>query len=311
METKNATGGAALEVAQPTRVRPMPPPGFVLLLAILAIGWAGPLVRFTTAPALVVASWRMLFSVALIALVLTLRREWGQLARLGRGEWTLAVASGLLLALHFWSWIASLGMTTVASSVALVATQPVFVALFSALFLGENAARRQWIGIAVAIGGAVVIGWGDFGGGANVLLGDVLALAGAVFASGYYVIGRRLRRDLGLWVYIGVVYGVSALALTLASLLSPGVALTGFASSEWLVFLALAAGPMMIGHTGINYALRYVPAYVANLTVLGEPVVATAIAWLLPAIGEVPSPQVVAGGLLVLAGIGLGRKGGS
>ena len=303
--SKQATVLTTITGARAHRDAPLPP-GLVLAAAVFAIGWAGPLVRFTTAPALVVAVWRLLFSVAAIAVVLTARRRWGDVLRLERRDWLLALGSGTLLAAHFWSWITSLQWTSVASSVVLVNTQPVFVALMSALFLGERANRRQWLGIGVAVTGAAVIGWGDFGLGASPLYGDLLAVAGAVFAAGYYVIGRNLRQRLDLWVYIGVVYGVAALVLAIAVAVSPSAALWGHAPVDWLVFVALAAGPMMIGHTGVNYALRYMPAYVANLATLGEPIAATIIAWLLPAIGEVPSAQVVVGGVLVGAGILVG-----
>lgn len=298
----------ATHTARGTRERPLPP-GLVLAAAVFALGWAGPLVRFTTAPALVIAAWRLLFSVAAIAVVLTARRRWGDVVLLSPRDWLLALASGTLLAAHFWSWITSLQWTSVASSVVLVNTQPVFVALFSALLLGERASRRQWTGIGVAVTGAAVIGRGDFGLGASPLYGDVLAVAGAVFAAGYYVIGRRLRQRLDLWVYIGVVYGVAAAVLTCAVAIDPAAGMWGHAPTDWLVFLALAAGPMMIGHTGVNYALRYMPAYVANLATLGEPVGATIIAWALPAIGEVPSVQVVVGGALVGGGILVGLQG--
>jgi drug/metabolite transporter (DMT)-like permease len=185
----------------------------------------------------------------------------------------------------------------------LVSSQPLFVALLSAFVLGETATRRQWLGIVIAVGGAALIGWGDFGRGRDALLGDGLALAGALFVSFYYVIGRRLRLQLDLWWYIGIVYGVAALVLLIAAALLPGVPLTGYDSTDWLVFVALAAGPMMLGHTGVNYALRYVRAYVANLAILGEPIGATLIAWALPAIAEVPGPQTVFGGALILGGI--------
>lgn len=270
------------------------------------MSWAGPLVRFSTAPPLVIGAWRLALSVGFIALTLAGRRELLRTARLTAREWVLGVGSGLLLALHFWSWIASLGLTSVASSVVLVSTQPLFVAALSLTFLGERPSRLQWSGIALAVIGAAVIGWGDFARGRAPLLGDVLALAGAVFAAGYYVIGRRLRQRLDIRVYTGLVYGIAAVALALATLASPAVDLIGYPRQDWLIFLALAAGPMMIGHTGVNYALRYVPAYVANLVVLGEPVGATIIAWLLPAIGERPSQQTLAGGMLILFGIALG-----
>ncbi|HKJ91770.1 MAG TPA: DMT family transporter [Longimicrobiales bacterium] len=277
-----------------------------MLIAVLAVSWAGPLIRLTQAPALAVAMWRLVFSVAFIAAVVVARGGLRQAFRLTAAEWLLAVVSGLLLAAHFWSWIASISLTSVASSVVLVNTQPVIVALLSVAFLGEPPTRLEWGSIVVAVAGAAVIGWGDFGRGPAPFLGDALALAGAVFVSGYYVIGRRLRQRLDLWVYIGVVYGIAALALVVAVGLHPSVHMTGYAAGDWLVFLALAAGPMMLGHTGVNYALRYVPAYVANLALLGEPVGATLLAWWLPAIRETPSSQTVAGGVLILLGIALG-----
>lgn len=282
--------------------RPVIPPTAALMVAILAMSWAGPLIRFTDAPALAVSAWRLVLSVAFIAVVLVVRRV--PPPRLDIADWLLAAAAGVCLALHFWSWIASLDLTTVSSSVVLVSTQPLFVAGLSSVLLRERATRRQWFGIAVAVGGAAVIGWGDFGAGREALIGDGLALAGALFVSCYYVIGRRLRAATDLWWYIIIVYGIAALVLTGAAL-AMRVELTGYGRTDWLIFVALAAGPMMLGHTGINYALRYVRAYLANLAVLGEPVGATLIAWLLPAIAEVPGPQTLAGGALILGGIAL------
>jgi drug/metabolite transporter (DMT)-like permease len=278
----------------------------VLLVGVAAMSFAGPIVRFSSAPALVIAAWRLTFSVALIALVLAFRPQAWRGVRLSRGEWLQAAAAGLLLAAHFWSWIASLSLTTVSSSVVLVSTQPIFVALLSTTFLRERATATQWLGIGIAVTGAAVIGWGDFGRGSSALAGDLLAVAGAVFVSGYYVIGRSLRQRLDLWLYIGIVYGVAAGAFIVLGALHPGVQLTGYPTRDWLIFAALAAGPMMLGHTGVNYALRYLRAYVANLALLGEPIGATLIAWLLPAIHEVPGPQTAAGAAMILGGIALG-----
>jgi drug/metabolite transporter (DMT)-like permease len=283
------------------------PPGFVLLAAVVAMSWSGPLVRFATAPAIVVAAWRLVFSVAFIALVLFFRRTRSE--RPGRRDTLLMCAGGVLLAAHFWSWIASIGLTSISSSVVLVSTQPVFVGLISMIFLRERPSVREWTGIALGVGGAAIIGWGDFGRGRDALIGDLLAIAGAVFVSAYYVIGRGVRRRLDLWRYIFVVYGSAAIVLLAVAALLPATPLTGYPGRDWLVFFGLAAGPMMIGHTGINYALRYVPAYIANLAILGEPVGATLIAWLLPAIAEVPGPKTVAGAILVLAGIAVGATG--
>ncbi len=304
MRDDDATGGPGPS-GQPAGTGPMPPPRLMLLVAVLAVSWAGPLIRFATAPALAVALWRLIFSVAFIGVVLMARGRRPPIG-LSRREWALAGISGVMLAAHFWSWIASLSLTSVASSVVLVNTQPIMVAILSAVFLAERPTPIQVVGILVAVAGAVIIGWGDFTRGPAPLLGDGLALAGAVFVALYYVIGRRLRQRMDLWSYIGVVYGIAAAVLFLAVLAHPSVELVGYPGGDWLIFLALAAGPMMLGHTGVNYALRYIPAYVANLALLGEPVGATLLAWVLPGIAEVPSVQVVVGGALIISGIALG-----
>ncbi len=256
-----------------------------------------------------IAGWRLLFSVAFVGLVLLLRGSFLKSAEITGKDWALGVLAGFLLAGHFWAWVASIQFTTIANSAVLVSTQPLFVAALSVMFLGERPAPRQWLGILVAISGAFVIGFGAFALGGKALLGDALALSAAVMAAGYFSIGRSLRKKLDLWAYIGIVYGAAAVLLLVAVLASPGVPLAGYPAQDWWVFLALAAGPMMLGHTGINYALRYFPAYMANLASLGEPVGATLIAWALPAIREVPPPQTIVGGLLILFGIALGTLG--
>lgn len=281
-------------------------PWAALGVAVLAVSWAGPLVRLADAPALSVAAWRMVFAVAFIAVVVAGRGSLLRGVRLSGREWGLAVASGVLLAGHFWTWIASLDYTSVASSVVIVSLQPFIVALLSAWLLAERPTRAQWIGIGIAMAGAMTVGWGDFSAGPAVLFGDALAFLAAWLVAGYYLIGRVLRRKLDLWAYIGVVYGIAALVLVAAMLATPSAPALGFSRGTWWVFVALAAGPMMLGHTGVNYAIRYVPAYVANLFMLGEPIGATLIAWALPAIREVPPPQTLAGGALILLGIALG-----
>lgn len=287
---------------------PFPPP-LVLAVSVLAISWAAPLVRFSEAPALAISFWRLAFSVVLIAGVLTVRGEWGALRRLSARELGTAAVAGVFLAGHFATWIASIGLTSVAASVALVSTAPVFVALLSALFLRERPSSRQWMGIVVAVVGAGWIGWGDAAAGPAPLLGDLLAVAGAVLVAGYYTLGRKLRARVELWPFVGVVYGCAALTLLLV-LPAAGVPFVGYAPTDWAVFAGLAVGPMLIGHTGQNWALRYLPAYLVNLSLLAEPVGATLIAWLLPAIHETPPPAALAGGGLILLGIllGMGRK---
>ncbi len=284
-------------------------PLVVLILAVLATTYAGPIVRLAAAPALAIAFWR---------LTLVLPVTGGLAAWEGRGGWGvggdrdaprptphslwLMVLSGVFLALHFWTWIASLRFTTVASSVVLVSLKPIFVWALAALWLHEHPSRREAWGIGIAVLGATLIGIGDARLSLGALGGDLLALGGAVTAAGYYVIGRRVRATVGVWTYATIVYAVAALAL-FATALSRGVPLTGFAGRDWAVFGALAAGPMLVGHTGMNYALKYYRATTVNVAALGEPVGAGLIAWL--ALHEVPPLLALIGGAVVVAGIGL------
>jgi drug/metabolite transporter (DMT)-like permease len=271
------------------------------------MGWAGPLVRFSDAPALAIAVWRLVFALALIGVFRMLS---GGPRPHGR-EWLAAIVAGVFLAAHFWTWIASVELTSVSSSVALVCMQPVFVAMLSATFLGEPPTRRQWIGILIAVSGAFVIAWGDWGLGRDPLLGDALALSGAVLVSVYYVIGRRLRQRLDLWTYTGVVYGVAAVVL-LGAALASGAELLHHPGREWLIFVGLAAIPTLLGHTGANYALAHFRAYRVNLALLGEPIIASLLAWGLPGIREVPPTQTIIGGALIVGGIALGvARGGA
>jgi len=275
-----------------------------LLLAVLATTYAGPIVRFATAPALAIAFWRLALVLPIVMLV-ALRERRGA----SRETAALMVGSGLLLALHFWMWIASLRYTTVASSVLLVNLRPVIVWAIAARWLGEHPGKTERWGIVVAVVGAALIGLVDARGSVGALSGDCLALAAAIAAAGYSVIGRRVRRTVGVWTYVSTVYAVAATALGIAALVS-GTPLTGFGQRDWAVFAGLAVGPMLIGHTGLNYALKHFRATTVNVAGLGEPVGATLLAWLLPAIHEVPKLQALVGGALVLIGIGLALGAG-
>ena len=205
-------------------------------------------------------------------------------------------------------WNASVQLTTIAASVTLVSLQPAIVALLSALYLRERPASLQLVGIAIAISGALIIALPDLvaprglEGPANPKLGNLLAGFAAILAAVYYVLGRRLRRGLGIWSYVGIVYSACFVALgALAAALR--LELWPQPQHELLIFAGLALGPMLLGHTGMNWALRYRPAYAVNVTVLAEPIGASLLAALLPWIAEVPPSTTMLGGVIVLAGI--------
>ena len=286
----------------------MPPP-LVLALALIGISFAGPLVRLSYAHPLTIAIWRIGFSLVVIGAFLLATGSWRQWRRLDRRGLLLALAAGAMLAIHFWSWNASVSLTTVAASVVLVNTQPALVAVLSVAWLREPPSRRQWVGIAIAMMGALIVAWPDLvasgTGGAlagRALFGDLLALMGAATAAIYFVSGRRLRATLDIWPYVALVYGTCFVILVVLATVVRAPVLHQ-SPRELIIFLALAAGPMLLGHTGLNWALRYMPAYVVNLTLLGEPVGATLLAAFLPGIRELPGMATLIGGLLILAGI--------
>jgi drug/metabolite transporter (DMT)-like permease len=279
----------------------------VLGLAMLGISFAAPLIRYSTAHPIVIAIWRLAISMVLIAAFLIPGRGWRQWRLLDRRGIALALGAGVMLALHFWTWNTSLSYTTVAASVVLVNTQPVIIAALSVVWLREAPTRAQWGGIGLAMLGALIIVLPDLRGGfalgsGRALIGDLLALAGAVTAALYYLTGRRLRRTLDLWPYVALVYGACLVTLVVIAV-AIRVPMLPQPPREWLIFAALAVGPMMLGHTGMNWAMRYLPAYTVNLTTLGEPLGATLLAAMLPGIREVPPLATLGGGALVLLGI--------
>ncbi len=282
-------------------------PLLVLIVAVLATTYAGPIVRFATAPAVAIAFWRL---VLVLPVTFGLATRERQRTSVMREAFPLMLLAGVLLAVHFWTWIASLRFTTVASSVVLVSLKPIFAWGIAALWLGEHPAPTERWGIALAVAGATLIGLGDARLSLGALGGDVLALAGALTGAGYYVIGRRVRRTVGIWSYASAVYAVAALLLGFSAALR-GAPLTGFSGRDWTVFGAMAAGPMLLGHTGMNYALKHYRATTVNVAALGEPVGASLIAWLVPSIHEVPPPAALLGGILVLLGIAMSLGGES
>ena len=272
--------------------------------SILAVSTAATLIRLSEASPVAIAFHRLLYA-TLMLLPFAAWRARAELRALAARDWLGLSAVGVVLALHFAAWITSLDLTSVASSVLLVTLHPVLVALASQRLYGEGLTPRGFGGVALALVGGAVILWGDRGGGAAPLVGDALALVGALAAATYFLAGRGYRRRLPLLAYVVPVYAASALTLgvLLVALPAPyGGPVLGYPLREHLLFLALAAVPMVLGHTVLNWALKYVPAPVIATTVLGEPVGASVLA--LVVLGEAPPLLTVAGGALVLLGIG-------
>ncbi len=286
-----------------------------LLIAILSVSTASIFIRYAQqdAPSLVIAALRLTFA-SLVLAPLALTRFRAELRALSRRDLLLGTFSGLFLAAHFATWITSLEYTSVASSVVLVSTGPLWVALLSPLFLKEPLTKTVLSGMGLALIGGTVIGLSDvcrFDQGlvcpplsdfvqGRAFLGNFLALAGAWAVAGYLVLGRSLRTRMSLVPYIFVVYGMAAIVLLLVTL-AAGQTLFGFPPVTYLWIVLLALLPQLIGHSTYNWALRYLPAALVSITTLGEPVGSAALAYFL--LRETPTALTLFGGVLILAGI--------
>ena len=280
--------------------RPGFPPNLVLLVSIAAVSTASILIRLTDAPPMAIATWRLALSTLMLLPFFLSRGGVSKLRAMGRGDLLTLAGVGVVLAVHFATWITSLSYTSVASSVIFVHVDPIFVALVSHFVLGERVTRRVALGIGVAFVGASIIAFGDLGVGGENLVGDALSLVGAIALGLYIMAGRRLRQRLDLTTYVTPVYAVSAAVLAIGSV-AVGAPLAGYDSGVILMFAAIALVPMIFGHTLYNWALRWISAPVVSISLLGEPVGASLLAFLI--LGESPGPLTLVGGAVTLAGI--------
>jgi drug/metabolite transporter (DMT)-like permease len=280
--------------------RPGFPPNVALFISIVAVSTASILIRMSSAGPLAIAAYRLTFATLILLPFYVHSGGVRRLLRSSGREVLNLVGVGVVLALHFASWITSLSFTSVASSVIFVHIDPIFVAAISHFVFKERISRGPLLGIAVAFAGATIIAVGDSGLGEVSLYGDLLALVGAVMLGLYILSGRRIRQSHDLVSYVTPVYATSAVVLVLGSL-ATGTILAPFPPKEYLLFLAIAVVPMIFGHTVYNWALRYVEAPIVSISLLGEPVGATILAYIF--LNEAPSTLTLLGGAITLVGI--------
>ena len=280
--------------------RPGFPPNLALFISIVAVSTASIMIRMSSAGPLAIAAYRLTFATLILLPFYVHSGGVGRLLRSSGREVLNLVGVGVVLALHFASWITSLSFTSVASSVIFVHVDPIFVAAISHFVFKERIGRGTLLGIAVAFAGATIIAVGDSGLGEVSLYGDLLALVGAVMLGLYILSGRRIRQSHDLVSYVTPVYATSALVLILGSV-AAGTRLVSYPPREYLLFLAIALVPMIFGHTVYNWALKYVEAPIVSLSLLGEPVGATILAYIF--LNEAPSTLTLFGGAITLLGI--------
>src|SRR3954451_10774487 len=277
-----------------------PPPGDLALLvvAIAAVSTSGPLIAATAAPALAIAFWRNAMSSGELV-PWALARHRPELIGLDRRQRPLALAAAALVAAHFATWVPSIGLTSVASATALVATQPVWAALI-ARRAGHHIPPRAWVGIAAAVAGAALVTGADVTVSARAMVGDVLALVGGVFAAGYVAVGGEVRRSVSTTTYTTVCYLTAALCLLLVCI-TGRVDLAGYSANTWLKLVALTVGAQFLGHSLANRVLRTTSATVVSLSILFEVPGASLIAllWL----DQHPPVAAVPGLVLLVLGV--------
>ena len=279
------------------------PPLAALALSVVALSTSAILVRYSAAPSVIKAFYRTVITIGVVA-PWALTRYRGDFGRLRARDALLAGVTGVTLAVHFAAWFESLEWTSVAASVTLVQSQPLFVAVGAWALLDERVTRRRAAGILVAVAGMLAMSVVDLQSGVapggRPLYGNSLAVLAAVAAAAYVLAGRSIRQRVSLVPYVTVVYVVCAVTL-LALVVRQGHPLTGYPPREWALFAAMALGPGLAGHTVINWVLAHVDSSVVSVSLLGEPLGSTLLALLL--LGEVPTLATVVGGSVVLLGI--------
>jgi drug/metabolite transporter (DMT)-like permease len=280
---------------------PAPPfnPCFALIIGVFAVSTGAIFARLADAPALVIAAYRLgLASLILAPLAWFKARH--EIAALSKKDLKLAVVSGFFLAMHFATWISSLDYTSVANSVVLVNTNPLWVGLLTPFIVKERVKRATVLSIIISVIGGTIIGYGDFATGGKALLGDALALIGSICAAIYLLLGRNLRRKLSLLPYIFICYGSAAVILWII-VLCLGLPITGFSQTTVYALWGMALISQLTGHTSYNWALKWFSAGLIAVSLLGEPIGATILAYII--FQEGLTAYKIIGGIFILAAI--------
>jgi drug/metabolite transporter (DMT)-like permease len=278
-----------------------------ILIAVIAVSFSAIFIRWSDAHPLVIATYRMGIT-SLILLPLVVVRNLEDLKKIRRREYFFMIAIGMVLALHFGTWITSLKETSVASSVILVTSHPLFVAIISHYIFREKLKTIGYVGIIIAFFGIIILTVGDFGLGGSNFRGDILALIGSIAAGTYILGGRKARRSVPLVPYVFIVYSICTICLLAASIII-SAPLYPLPLREYELFILMAIVPTILGHTFYNYALKFVKAQIISVSLLGEPIGSSILAYVL--LSESAPQLTIIGGCLILPGIYLayiGRK---
>lgn len=270
----------------------------IVMLGVVGVSWSSIFVRWSTAPSLVLVFYRMAISALLLAPAAFVQRK--GFSGLRPREAFLSLLSGAFLGLHLYAYFVSLEYTSIASSVVLVDTEVLFVALATWLILRKPLGLWAWAAILLAFGGSVIIAMADSAGGGSALKGDVIALAGALLMAVYTMLGTVCRRRISTTIYTFLVY-LSAAGTVLVITLASGLPITGYEPINLWMALALAVICTLMGHSIFSWGLKYLPpAFISTMKLLSA---VFGTVWGVLLFHETPSLLVTAGCVIVLAGI--------
>lgn len=277
-------------------------PYWRIIVGIVSISCSAIFIKFASAPPIVTAFYRMLFTVIILTpFILIILGKDKRIMNLTVKIIINCSLSGVFLALHFAFWITSLNYTSITSSTVLVTLQPLFVVLGEYLIYREPIGYRSVIGVLVTVCGGIILGYGDISFGSNVLLGDLFALTGSIFIACYILIGKNIRKQLDLLPYTYIVYLSASIVLFLGNAFITKNFLTGYPLTTWGWFVALAVVPNIMGQSIFSWALKHVKATVVSISILGEPVGATILTFIIW--GQVPGMCQILGGILIIMGL--------
>lgn len=270
-----------------------------IAVGVLAVALSAIFVKLANADAGVIAFYRMLFSVLIMAPIFFWKYT-SEIKQLTKRDWTFSLVAGIFLAFHFILWFESLNYTSVASSTVLVTLQPIFAFAGTYFFFKERLSLKTIVSGAIALGGSILISWGDFRISGSALYGDVLALIACALVTAYLLFGQDVRQRLSLVTYTFVVYGISTITLFFYVLIK-GESFGPYPADDWLWFILLAIVPNLLGHTLFNWSIKYVSTNVISIAILFEPVGAAILAFYI--FDEYLITTQIIGGIIVIAGI--------
>lgn len=275
-------------------------PYFVIVIGVLAVSTSAVLVKLAAGvPAAIIANYRLLFAVLLMAPFVLLNHR-HEFRNIEKRDWILSIFAGVFLAFHFILWFESLNYTSVASSVVLVTLQPIFAFLGTYFFFKERFSQGAIISMIIALIGSFIISWGDFHISGMALIGDLLALLGAIAITVYFLFGQTARKRLSMMSYTFIVYGISTLTLIVYNLALHNP-FFDYSLPNWGIFLALAIVPTFLGHSLFNWALKWLSTATISMGIVFEPVGASILAYFI--LGEKILPSQWLGGSIVIFGL--------